>query len=289
MKAERIESALFPRSWSFNRESDEPARQAVLVTDGTGEAEVGRQRFAIEGPALAWLGDPRSGRLRTEAGTTGFRASFDDLVLAAAIGDEAESAGLRDIVDRSFVLSLAGHAEHAQVLERCFNAMVGELRTPQAGTPLVLSALLRIALVGALRVSGGGIADTPGAGDAGSVLQGFRQLVEINFRNHWRIARYAVTLGVSTDRLHAICTAGTGKSPKALVSQRLAQEAAFRLERSTVTIQRLGHALGFADPAHFSSFFRRTIGVAPGAYRKQRALAAARGEAPPTVSFAEWP
>src|SRR5690606_14838975 len=111
----------------------------------------------------------------------------------------------------------------------------------------------------------------------------------INFRGRWSITRYADALGVTPDRLHSLCTAGTGKSPKALVSERLAQEAALRLERSTITIQRLGHALGFNDQAHFSNFFRRMTGVAPSAYRRMRLEAAPQQEVRPAVSFAEWP
>lgn len=264
-------------------------RQLLLLTDGSGEAEIGDGRLAIEAPALCWLAGRGPGRLRTEAGATGYRGSAPDALVAAAIGEEAESAGLAALAERSFVLSLAGHGEQAAMVERCLSAMLGELRTQQAGSSLVLSALLRLMLVAALRVSGGAPLGQAPAGDATDVLQRFRQLVEINFRSRWPVARYAAALGVTTDRLHAICTAGTGKAPKALVSERLAQEAALRLERSGVTIQRLGHALGFSDPAHFSAFFRRMTGVAPGAYRRLRTRAPTQDEARPPVSFAEWP
>ncbi len=289
LKLERIDSSLHPRIWSFNREPDQSSRQLLLLTDGAGEAEIGNSRFAVEAPALAWLADTAPGRLRVEAGATGFRGAVPAILAAAAIGDEAEGADLAALAGRSFVLSLAGHDETAGTLERCAGALLAELRNPQAGGPLMMSALLRIVLVAALRVSGGAPLGEAAAGEASGVLMRFRQLVEINFRNRWPIARYADTLGVTPDRLHALCTAGTGKSPKALVSERLAQEAATRLERSSMTIQRMAHALGFGDQAHFSNFFRRMTGMSPSTYRRMRTMAEPKAGAHPPVSFTEWP
>jgi AraC family transcriptional regulator, transcriptional activator of pobA len=290
MKAERIDSSLHPRSWSFNRQPESVARQFVLLTDGAGEAEADSGRFPIAAPAILWLGDLKPGRLRAEAGATGYRCWASDAVVIAAIGDQAESVGLRYLADRSFVLSLSGLEEQATVLERCCRGIIAELAHPLEGSSLLLSGLMRIMLVAMIRVAGGMDGAAPaGIGEKSNLLQRFRQLVEMNFRSHWTIARYAQALGISTDRLHAICTTGIGKSPKALVSERLAHEAALRLERSSLTIQQLGHSLGFNDPAHFSSFFRRMAGVAPGRYRKMAAASRLEGRNAPTPSFADWP
>ncbi|MEX0409089.1 AraC family transcriptional regulator [Aquibium sp. LZ166] len=289
MKAERIESSLQRRFWSLNRLSDLAERQVVLLTDGSGEAEAGEDRLSIEAPALLWLGDQQPGRLRVEAGSTGYRGHVANAVLVDAIGDQAESVDLRYLVDRNFVLSLAGQGEQASVIARCFNGVLNELRQPQEGSPLLLAALLRIMLVTMMRLSGAHETSLVGTGEKAGLLQRFRQLVEMNFRSHWSIVQYASALGISADRLHAVCTSGIGKSPKALVSERLAHEAALRLDRSAMTIQQLGHSLGFNDPAHFSNFFRRMMGISPGAYRRQRAEARRQGELAPPASFADWP
>lgn len=289
MKAERIDSSLHPRIWSFNRDAGGLARQLVLLTDGFGEAEAGGERFSIVAPAVMWLGGMKPGRLRTEAGATGFRGWAGDAVVVAAIGDQPESVSLRYLADRDFVLSLAGQNEQALVVERAFNGMLAELRQGLDGASLALSALLRIVLVALLRVSAGGALAPPAAGERSSLLQRFRRLVEMNFRSHWTVGQYAEALGVSADRLHAVCTGGIGKSPKALISERLAQEAAIRLERSSLTIQQLGHALGFNDPAHFSHFFRKMMGMPPGSYRRTVAgFVSGATDAPPR-NFADWP
>jgi AraC family transcriptional regulator, transcriptional activator of pobA len=149
--------------------------------------------------------------------------------------------------------------------------------------------LLRIVLVVMLRLSVGSELILPGAGEKAGILQRFRQLVEMNFRNHWTIGQYADALGISTDRLHAVCTSGIGKPPKALVSERLAHEAVQRMERSSITIQQLGHSLGFNDPAHFSSFFKRMTGMPPGRYRELLARSRTEGQNAPPKRFADWP
>lgn len=289
MKAERVESSLYPRFWSFNREENALMRQIVVLTDGSGEVELGERRMALEAPALLWLGEAGTGRLRVEAGATGYRGSVSAGMLGAAVGDEPDSHHLHALVERNFVLSFAGQAERLNVVDRCFTTMVNEARQPQHGSPLILSALLRIVLVVALRVSGGEEIGHAAGGGASSLLQRFRQLVEMNFRNHWTVARYARTLGVSTDRLHAVCTRGLGKSPKALISERLANEALLRLERSSMTIEQFGHSLGFNDPAHFSSFFKRMTGMTPGSYRASAMQSRARGQAAPPQGFSDWP
>jgi AraC family transcriptional activator of pobA len=288
MDVATIDCGLHARFWSFNGATGGVARQLVLMTDGGGEVEAGGQRLAIAAPALLWLGDMKPGRLRLEAGATGLRAQIGDDTLVDAIGDEAQSVALRYLVDRDFTLSLAGHPEALGLIERCLSAVIAERQQPREASALLLSALLRIVIVSMLRVSGGR-ESLPGVGERMSLLQRFRQLVEMNFRNHWPVARYAAALGVSPDRLHAICTDGVGKSPKALVSERLAREAMLRLERSSLTIQQLGHSLGFSDPAHFSSFFRKMTGTPPGRYR--RAVIDARADRPAlhAPSFAEWP
>lgn len=289
MDVDAMDCGLHARFWSFNSDAGDVGRQLVFVSDGAGEAEAGDQRFSIAAPTVLWLGDLRPGRLRMEAGATGLRARMSDRTVVEAIGADDDSLALRYLVDRDFSLSLAGHPESTGAIERCLNAAVAERRQPREASGLFLSALLRLVLVSILRVSAGQLSGFPGPGENITLLRRFRQLVEINFRNHWPVGRYADALGVTPDRLHAVCTAGVGKSPKALLSERLAHEAMLRLERSGLTIQQLGHSLGFSDPAHFSNFFRKMRGISPGRYRRSALDAGAEGRKVSEARFADWP
>ena len=167
-------------------------------------------------------------------------------------------------------------------------AVIEENGRPQPGTVMAIVAHLRIVLVQMMRISGLEEATGTGRGEDAHFLQRFRQLVEGHFRDHWPVARYARVLGITADRLHAICTRELGRNPKALIAERLAREAAMALERSTLSIEQLSHSLGFRDPAHFSHFHKRMTGLAPGKFRKMLGSAANTGEFSPP-NFADWP
>ncbi len=113
-------------------------------------------------------------------------------------------------------------------------------------------------------------------------------LLEANFKAQWPVARYATHIGISHDRLHSLCTRKLGRTPKALIAERVAREAALALERSTLSLEQLSFVLGFRDPAHFSHFFKRMTGVAPGAYRRTVRAGTGNRPASPT-NFADWP
>ncbi len=289
IRAERIESGLQARHWSLNREADAVARQVVLLVDGEGEAEADGAAYPVAGPAILWLGNGRPVRLKAGAGATGFLSGIGNAVLVEAIGDEPESVSLRYMVDRNFQLSLAGQRELTADIVRAFEAILRELRQPQSGSPMLIAAHVRIILVSMLRISGVEELSIRGRGERSRALQRFRQLVEMNFRDHWTVARYAEALGISRDRLHAMCASSLGKGPKALIAERLAREAGLRLERSTLTIEQLSHSLGFRDPAHFSNFFKRTTGMTPGRYRRMMATSDPKTIAGSPASFADWP
>ena len=295
MRAQRLESALQPRVFLLNREGANSGRQLVLLGDGSAEATAAgpaqdeAETFSLAAPALLWLGGGRPVRLRAAAGATGHIAEIGNEIIVDAIGDQAEAVHLRYMVDRSFQLALTGQRAARADIVASLEAMLRELDKPQRGSPMLLSAHMRILLVSMMRISGVEEVALRSHGARSELLQRFRQLVEMHFRAHWTIAAYAATLDIAPDRLHAICTAHLKKTPKALVAERLAREAGLRLERSSLTIEQLSHSLGFRDPAHFSNFFKRTTGLRPGQYRRLMSAPEADRPAHSPTGFADWP
>lgn len=289
MRLQRITSALHARQWTFNRPGETPARTLLCLTDGAAEADMEAGGQQVAAPALLWLGEFKSGQITAQAGSTGFIGTIDDEMLVRAIGDHAESVSLRYLVDRGFQLSLSGKRVIRDDIAASLEAILRELGAPQASSPMLIAAYLRIVLVSMMRISGVEEVAMGARTGNSALLQRFRQLVEMRFREHWPIRAYAEALGISHDRLHALCTRELERTPKALVAERLAREAGLRLERSALTIEQISHSLGFRDPAHFSHFFKRRTGLTPGRYRKQVAMAAAEGSRHRPPSFADWP
>lgn len=284
-----ISSGLQRQVVRLPQDSPGAARALVVLADGDAVLADGSGETPISGPTLCWRTGPAGGSLMLEAGATGIVAEITDEAFARAVGDFFESAILQSLFAEEWDRSFTGARDHLSAIVENLTAMAGEIRQPRPGSAMMIIARLRIILVTVMRASG--MEATGGAvhGEQRFHLQRFRQLVEAGFRAHRSVTDYARELGISADRLHAICTRELGKPPKALIAERVAREASIGLERSTLSIKQLSYALGFKDPAHFSHFFRRMVGVSPGRFRRMLA-SSARGSAgfePP--NFSDWP
>ena len=281
----RIESSLHQTVWRLGG-PDTTVYGLVLLDEGEGviEARDG-SRHMVPSRALCWRAGVGGLRFSSNAGSTGYVGSINEAYFADGNTDYANAQVLEFIAQRDRELALS--AGDLQLLLGIVTSIHDELRAPRAGSPIVIASQVRILLVSIARLAG--LEDSfEGTGSEARYLQHFRVLLEANFRAHWPVARYAATVGISHDRLHSVCTRKLGRTPKALIAERIAREAALGLERSTLSLEQLSYALGFRDPAHFSHFFKRTTGLAPGAFRRLMRTASGTRPASPT-NFADWP
>ncbi|WP_136439326.1 helix-turn-helix transcriptional regulator [Pacificoceanicola onchidii] len=230
--------------------------QGRLARDETG--------LEIDGPALCFW--PPGGRppLRLVAGARARILGLGDTIVLDAIGARAESVHLRMLVEQSFLAPLP-EADLRDQVDTLIGWFVKELAEEERQSPMSLSAILRLLFIGALRVYRPEPAET--GAELTSVLRRFRHLVELHYREHWPMSRYAEELGVDYDRLQRICKREVGRSPGELVHERLTAEAKARLENTGLPLKRIAADLGFADATRFSHFFKRRADISPGAYR----------------------
>ena len=161
------------------------------------------------------------------------------------------SALRQDQVIGALLLSLA--AEH-------------EARREHRGLILDSLALAALASLMRLAVQSGGAAT---AARASGHMTRFLAEVERRFREHLPLAHYAQQVGISAAHLNALCRAQTGRSALEVIHARLALEARRELVYTAMTIREVSDALGFADPAYFTRFFRRATGVSPREFRQR--------------------
>ena len=74
-------------------------------------------------------------------------------------------------------------------------------------------------------------------------------------------------LDVNESRLRRACLAVTGQSPIDLVHLRLLVEAERQLRYTSMPVTQVAYYLGFDDPAYFTRFFTRRMGLSPRAFR----------------------
>ncbi|MBF9144302.1 helix-turn-helix domain-containing protein [Hymenobacter properus] len=79
---------------------------------------------------------------------------------------------------------------------------------------------------------------------------------------------YAQQLAVHVNHLNRVLKETTGHTTTALISRRLVQEARLLLKQSTWSVSEVADSLGFADVAHFCTFFKRHAGHTPGDFRR---------------------
>ena len=98
------------------------------------------------------------------------------------------------------------------------------------------------------------------------------QMIEAQYSTRHTVSWYADQLGISPAHLNALCRQAARQSALELIHERLLLEARRSLAYSARSVGAVSYALGFADPAYFTRFFKQRVGLSPKAFRA-RALA----------------
>jgi AraC family transcriptional activator of pobA len=112
----------------------------------------------------------------------------------------------------------------------------------------------------------------PGAARSPRHFGRFCQLIEAEYSTQHAVSWYAGRLGISPAHLNALCRQASRQSALELIHERLLLEARRSLAYSARSVGAVSDALGFADQAYFTRFFKQRVGLSPKAFRT-RALA----------------
>jgi len=99
----------------------------------------------------------------------------------------------------------------------------------------------------------------------------FQSLIDQHFRHERLLAFYAERLAVSETHLNRISRAAFDRSALGLIHHRLMVEAARDLTFTLIPVKQIAFSLGFDDPAYFSRFFTRQMGLSPSQFRAVQA------------------
>lgn len=101
----------------------------------------------------------------------------------------------------------------------------------------------------------------------------YKQFVDDVARHHQTnndVAFYADCQNVSSRYLAQVTKQLTGKSPKTIIDEFLAEKISEALRCNRKTIQETAYDFGFSSQAHFTKFFRKMKGVTPREYRTKK-------------------
>lgn len=93
-------------------------------------------------------------------------------------------------------------------------------------------------------------------------------MIEHNYHKHHDVKFYLERLNVSVNVLSKCCKTNAGKTPLAVINEYIILEAKQLLLHTEMRNNEISSELGFEEPAHFSSFFRRHAKMSPAKFRE---------------------
>lgn len=99
------------------------------------------------------------------------------------------------------------------------------------------------------------------------LLRDFKSLVDERFSQWHKVNDYASQINITPKHLSHSVKALTGKTAKEHIQDRLILEARRMLLHTDLTVKQIGYELGFEEPLHFSSFFKKQVGQSPTDFR----------------------
>ena len=101
------------------------------------------------------------------------------------------------------------------------------------------------------------------------LLKKFVQLVNDNYIEKRTVKEYAKIMSVTPKHLSSSIKATSGKNALSHINDRLTVEAKSLMLYTDMDITRICYQLNFSDPANFSKFFKKQVGVSPTKFRIQ--------------------
>lgn len=99
----------------------------------------------------------------------------------------------------------------------------------------------------------------------------FRRLLEQNHARWHQVAQYADALGCTEKSLTRAAQEASGRTAKAVITQRIALEAKRLLSHTDRPVYLVAEGLGFDEATNFAKFFRREAGETPLQFRRRHA------------------
>ena len=166
----------------------------------------------------------------------------------------------------------------AETIHPLIDAMHRESEIERFHHQAALGALLRLFLLYCGRARLTGQVGSPPTKII-PLVKDFKKGVEAHFQQLHKVSHYADLLNVTAHHLNETFKAATGSSAKEHIQARIILEAK-RLAHSThQSVKEVAFELGFADPAHFSKFFKNCVGSSYSDFRDR--LAATSPNTPP--------
>lgn len=223
-----------------------------------------------------WIAPPRPAVITLPPQTVhGFRFGRDveGNVVTVPI-DRVErllDTGARALVVQPRVLPLPRQGVATAGIATHVTALAGEFAGSDAWRSPLIEAHLTATLLLVARLVAADAARSTGGSSLGRRALEFRALVDRHFRQRLPVAHYAARLGTSQTHLNRICRAAFQDSALGVIDRRVVLEATRDLTFTVLSVKEIAASLGFEDPAYFTRFFTKHVGLSPTRFRQRQA------------------
>jgi AraC family transcriptional regulator, transcriptional activator of pobA len=174
--------------------------------------------------------------------------------------------GLFDNIQSEPLIKLNSSIHSA--LEDVIKKMEAEFNAEEDDKEKIMLAYLKILITHISRLKKINITKTAAALDVNfSLFQKYKVEVEKNFKVIHSVQEFAKRLSTQARTLNSLAKKYTGKTAGNIIADRIVLEAKREIYYNTKTIKEIGYELGFSDPAYFTRFFKKQIGVSPQEFK----------------------
>lgn len=153
-------------------------------------------------------------------------------------------------------------------INKSLSNLISEYENSHEYSVQSLSAYLMIFLIDVIRVIDGKN-KIRSSNVVDSLYHKFRRLVDKNILTLHSVGDYAKLLNVTPGHLNDSVKQQSGKSASDIIHERLVLESKRFLYHSSLSIKEISVSLNYDDPAYFSRFFRKHVGLTPLEFREK--------------------
>lgn len=233
--------------------------ELIVLLEGAGYHWIDTQRLPVTAPVAFFL---TPGQVHCWQLTTipkGYVLLFREDFVGSVAGSELHPL-LQQVEQRTEI-----ELTNCQPVIDILHQLEAEYQHQQDYSPSVLRGLTQVLFARLLQAAP---AETAAKVGAGAQYRQFMNRLRTQESAGNRVHHYAGWLGISPQRLNALCRRVSGRSASELIEQQVILEAKRFLLHTDQTVTEIAETLQFSDPSNFVKYFKRHTGQTPTAFKK---------------------